>query len=50
MDLPMAPDGVGILGVEAPSRRTALVGLGQLLDTITDDERQWLFLRRPPEG
>jgi hypothetical protein len=49
MDAPMAPDGVGILGVEAPSRRTALVGLAQLLDTLTDSERQWLLLRRPQE-
>ena len=49
MNVPMAPDGVGILGVEAPSRRTALVGLAQLLDTLTDSERQWLLLRRPPE-
>lgn len=45
----MAPDGLGILGVEAPSRRTALVGLAQLLDTLTDSERQWLLLRRPQE-
>jgi hypothetical protein len=41
----MAPAGVAVLGTEAPSRRLALIGFAQLLDTIPDSEREWLLRR-----
>jgi hypothetical protein len=46
MNVPLAPDGVGVLGSEALSRRAAVIGLAQLLGTLSDSEREWLLRLR----
>jgi hypothetical protein len=47
IDASLAPNGVVVLGCEALSRHTALVGLAQLLDTMPAKERAWFMPRRP---